>query len=642
MIQPRFSRAVGKKMTSGSWEQFAGNLAFVTLAVAMWAHFSTWYQKSLIGLGRPLWGIIAGITSVGSMMLAIQFASGIYIDLRFAPLALAGLFGGAIAAAIAAIPAIVFRGTVGGAGAFDGVVAILVISAIGAVVHFAFRRKTADIYKLAAVTTGLGLGLSIMLVTLPSLTKSGAASAFGVPLVLMNCVATIVCGLIMLKTARLKLERQVLETAFSQSPDYLYVKDRDSRFIAVNNNMARLFHFSSPAEMFGLSDFSLRTAPDAEDLYHREQEIIRTGKPLVDFLERMGDRHLLASKVPLRDSEGQIIGLAGVTRDITERVDLERELREKRNLLTLAMNGMSEGFAMFDKKGFLIFCNEQYRDAFPLSRDARVIGAHITKILQRIIEAGERIGLPEETPEKWIEAAAATLHMNKDEEIQLKNGDWRALKTRLAHDGTAMVVVSDITVTKQAEAALQLSAQQLRSLADTDGLTSLANRRAFDAAFAHEAEKCRETDIPLSVLMIDVDRFKLYNDTYGHLAGDECLRAVGNCLGKSVKRSTDIVARYGGEEFVVLLPNTDETGAMAVAEEFRRLLSQKNIPHATSEFGRVTASIGISSTGGDVLLSDTRRLLAAADAALYAAKEQGRNQIKVQSPTDQISAARAG
>lgn len=629
-------------MTSGSWEQFTGNLAFVTLAVAMWAHLSIWYQKRLVGIGKPVWGIVAGMTSVGSMILAIQFDSGIYIDLRFAPLALAGLFGGAISAAIAAVPAIVFRGIVGGAGAFDGVLAILIITAIGVATHFSFRRRTPDIHKLAALTAGLVLGLSIILVTLPSLTKSGAASAFGIPLVLMNCLTTIVCGLIMLKTARLKLERRVLETAFSQSPDYLYVKDRDSRFVAVNNNMASLFHFSSPADMFGLSDFNLRTPRDAEDLYHREQEIIRTGEPLVDFLERMGDRHLLSSKGPLRDSQGQIIGLAGVTRDITERVSLERELREKRNLLTLAMNGMSEGFAMFDKKGYLIFCNEQYRDAFPLSRDARIVGTHITKILQRVIETGERAGLPQETPEDWIKAAAATLHINKDEEIQLKNGDWRALKTRLAEDGTAMVVVSDISATKQAEIALKLSAEQLRALADTDGLTSLVNRRAFDTAFAREVITCRHNHTPLSVLMIDIDRFKMYNDTYGHLAGDECLRTVGNCLGRSVKRSTDIVARYGGEEFVVLLPNTDETGAMVVAEEFRRLLSHKNLPHSTSEFGRVTASIGVSSARGDTLHSDAQRLLAAADSALYRAKEQGRNQIKSQPFAEPVTTAKAG
>ena len=377
--------------------------------------------------------------------------------------------------------------------------------------------------------------------------------------------------------------------------------------------------------MIGLSDFNLRSPPEAEELYFREQQIMRTGEPQIDFQERLTDRHLLASKVPLRDSEGHIVGLAGVTRDITERVELERELREKRNLLTLAMHGMSEGFAIFDRKGFLVFCNEQYRDAFPFSRDSRVVGVHISDILRSVAETGERVGLPDEASEEWIKAAAATLPVNKDEEFQLKNGEWRALKTRLAHDGTAMVVVSDITVTKQAEIALKHSADQLRALADTDGLTNLTNRRALDQAFATETEHCIRKDMPLSVLMIDVDRFKAYNDTYGHLAGDDCLRIVGRCLAGSVKRSTDLVARYGGEEFVVLLPNTDENGAAIVAEEFTRLLAYENIPHVASEFGRVTASIGISSASGKGLHFGSARILSDADDALYEAKENGRN-----------------
>ncbi|AYM84026.1 hypothetical protein At12D1_41440 [Agrobacterium tumefaciens] len=308
-------------MSSGSWEQFAGNLALVALSVAMWAHFSTWYQDQLAGIGKPLWGAVAGMTSVGSMLLAIQFDAGIYIDLRFAPLALAGLLGGPIAAVIAVIPAVIFRGAAGGCGAFDGVVSILIVGALGAGVKLTLRKKASDVQTLFALTVVVALALPIMMATLPSLINSGTGAAFGFPLVLMNCVAMIICGFIMLKTSRLKLERQVLGAAFSQSPDYLYVKDRDSRFIAVNNNMAELFHYASPTDMLGLSDFNLRTPPEAEALYHQEQEIIRTGQPLVDFLERLGGRHLLASKVPLRDNEGQIIGLAGVTRDITDRAE---------------------------------------------------------------------------------------------------------------------------------------------------------------------------------------------------------------------------------------------------------------------------------------------------------------------------------
>jgi diguanylate cyclase (GGDEF)-like protein len=135
----------------------------------------------------------------------------------------------------------------------------------------------------------------------------------------------------------------------------------------------------------------------------------------------------------------------------------------------------------------------------------------------------------------------------------------------------------------------------------------------------------------VSLLMIDVDRFKAYNDTYGHPAGDRCLREVSACLLRSVRGSAGIVARYGGEEFVVLLPETSPDDASIVAELFVRYLGQENIVHAGSEFGRVTASIGIASATGPLLRGEPTRLLAAADNALYQAKSGGRNRI-VSSP----------
>lgn len=621
-------------MATGVWERLAGNLAFVVLCFAMWAHFSIWYRRLIVRYDKVLAGAFAGCTSIGSMLLAVQYQPGIYLDLRFVPLALTAALGGPVSAIAAAIPAAIFRLHLAGAATLDGIVAILMVSSVGAATYLLPRTKFSAGRVLLFLTFALALALILILAVLPSLSAVRALSAIGFPLITANCVAAVLCGLIMLQTDRVQLERRILESAFSQSPDYLYVKDRESRFLVVNDNMARLFRFPAASDMIGLSDFNLRTPPEAEELYFREQQIMRTGEPQIDFQERLTDRHLLASKVPLRDSEGHIVGLAGVTRDITERVELERELREKRNLLTLAMHGMSEGFAIFDRKGFLVFCNEQYRDAFPFSRDARVVGAHISDILRRVAETGERIDMPDVPSEQWIELAAASLPVNKDEEIQLKNGEWRALKTRLAHDGTAMVVVSDITATKQAEIALKQSAAHLKALADTDGLTNLSNRRAFDQAFATQTEHCISKGMPLSVLMIDIDRFKAYNDTYGHLAGDDCLRAVGRCLDKSVKRAADLVARYGGEEFVVLLPNTDENGAAIVAEEFSRLLVDQNISHAGSEFGRVTASIGISTVTGKGLHFGSARILSEADGALYEAKENGRNQVVARTLSD--------
>jgi diguanylate cyclase (GGDEF)-like protein/PAS domain S-box-containing protein len=622
------------------WEQFVGNLAFVSLAVSIWAHLSIWFQRLFVRCERVVFGIIAGGTSIGSVLLAVEFNPGVYIDLRFAPLALAGMFGGPLAVGIAAPLAVVFRIVIGGAAVVDGVLAIMAVSAIGLAAYFLVRKRTPRFLDVFFLTLAVGSALFILMAVLPTLLKVDTLSAVGLPMAVMNCAATTICGLIILKTRQLHRERRMLETAFSQSPDYLYVKDRDSRFITVNDNMVRLFRFNSADEMFGLSDFNLMTPPLADELYHHEQEVMRTGTPLVDSFEHIGDRFMLASKVPLRDNEGRVIGLAGVTRDITERTALERELRKNRNLLSHAMAGMSDGFAMFDGDGFLLFCNEQYRDAFPLSGEARVVGAHISDIVRHVVEKRERVDIPLEAGKEWAREAAATLHRNKNEEVQLYNGDWRSIRTRLGEDGAAIVVVSDISGMKQAEVALRASAEQLKTLSETDGLTGIVNRRAFDEAFVREAARCARNNTPLSLLLVDIDHFKAYNDTYGHPAGDQCLRIVSRCLLKSVRRPADIAARYGGEEFVVLLPETRPEGAIVVAEQFALHLNKENIGHSRSEFGRVTASIGISSARGRILLAEPSRLLSVADAALYDAKTQGRNRILFRSLADGIAAAK--
>ncbi|CAN7266327.1 diguanylate cyclase [Rhizobium sp. LjRoot254] len=612
---------------NGVWAQFAGNLAFVGLAISLWAHVSIWFQRELGNYSRIAFGVAAGATSIGSILLAVQFSPGVYIDLRFPPIAIAGLFGGPITAIVAALMAVTFRIAIGGAAMAEGVMAIAIVAGIGVAINF-YSRKRSPVFSDVAILTGaIGVSLVVMLIVFPTLAKVHALQLIGQPMIGFNCLATALCGFIILKTEHLELERSMLGTSFSQAPDFLYIKDRDSRFIIVNENMAKLYRHRTSSGLTGLTDFDLHATLLAEELYHNEQELMRTGVPMIDALEHIGDRYMLASKVPVRNKDGRVIGLAGVTRDITERTALEHELRESRNLLSHAMAGMSDGFAMFDKKGFLIFCNEQYREAFPLSRDARVVGAHISDILRRIAETRERLDVPTENIEDWIKAAAATLHRNKDEEIQLHNGDWRSIRTRLADNGMAMVAVSDITATKQAEIALRISAEQLKNLAETDGLTGIVNRRAFDEAFMRELARSARNRKPLSLLMIDIDRFKAYNDTYGHLAGDQCLRVISKCLLQSARRPVDIVARYGGEEFVVLLPEIDEEGAMVVAELFAHYLSEENIAHTKSEFGKVTASIGISSETGLVLRTEPSRLLSIADAALYDAKARGRNRI---------------
>jgi diguanylate cyclase (GGDEF)-like protein/PAS domain S-box-containing protein len=193
-------------------------------------------------------------------------------------------------------------------------------------------------------------------------------------------------------------------------------------------------------------------------------------------------------------------------------------------------------------------------------------------------------------------------------------------------DGEVCGVVAsfkDITDRKRAEEALA-------RLATRDGLTGLFNRRRFDDALQQEWLRARRDRTPLSVVMSDVDHFKLFNDTYGHQAGDACLRQVAEALQSRVRRPADLAARYGGEEFVVLLPSTPREGALVVAEALRAAVVALGIPLARSTAGPVvTVSLGCATQapGTD---EPPAALLERADRALYEAKHAGRNRVEVE------------
>jgi diguanylate cyclase (GGDEF)-like protein len=166
-------------------------------------------------------------------------------------------------------------------------------------------------------------------------------------------------------------------------------------------------------------------------------------------------------------------------------------------------------------------------------------------------------------------------------------------------------------------------------LAHQDGLTRLSNRRRFDEVLQRELLSQQRTRQPLSLVLMDVDHFKQYNDTYGHAAGDDCLRLLGGLLHGAVRRGTDLAARYGGEEFVLVLPHTGREGGIALAESVRQALLAARIPHATSSVcGFVTLSLGlVCSDPAAHPPPSAAGLIAAADEQLYRAKSQGRNRV---------------
>lgn len=176
---------------------------------------------------------------------------------------------------------------------------------------------------------------------------------------------------------------------------------------------------------------------------------------------------------------------------------------------------------------------------------------------------------------------------------------------------------------------LELANHQLQELVDQDGLTGIANRRHFDKQLVAEWNRARRGGYPLSLLLIDLDFFKNYNDTYGHQAGDDCLIVVGSVLRAHTQRSGDVAARYGGEEFAMILPATDSADAEEIGWRVVRDIASYRIPHRASRAAEVvTASVGVASMVPSPLQTP-RDLIARADEALYEAKGSGRNRVVV-------------
>jgi diguanylate cyclase (GGDEF)-like protein/PAS domain S-box-containing protein len=212
---------------------------------------------------------------------------------------------------------------------------------------------------------------------------------------------------------------------------------------------------------------------------------------------------------------------------------------------------------------------------------------------------------------------------------------WVGATYRHLPDDGVLAILRDITAQKLTEqrlgeAIVKLEAANtiLRGLAHVDGLTGLANRRHFDELLDEEFRRAQRQELPLGLVLFDVDHFKAFNDRYGHLGGDDCLRRISRCVGDALRRPGDFAARYGGEEIALLLPATDACGSTDAAERIRDAVAKLHIEHAGSGFGLVTVSAGAAATHPFIPGSDAASLIKAADIALYQAKAAGRNCVR--------------
>lgn len=308
--------------------------------------------------------------------------------------------------------------------------------------------------------------------------------------------------------------------------------------------------------------------------------------------------------------------LAALGGELAQRVDELEQAQDELRLADVVVQHTSEAIAVLDPDMRILRVNPAFERL--TGRAAAEVMGRLPPVLVEDPALRERVAAAIAAGDHWDDEMVATRPDGSRYTVGALAEVVRGPDGRIEH---FVVLLHDLSAQKQIE-------ERLRELSATDGLTGIANRRAFDEALVREWERALRAGEPLSVVMADIDFFKRYNDRYGHLAGDACLRQVAAALKAGVRQGGDLAARYGGEEFVVVLPGADAAAARQVAESLRRRVEALALPHADNPGGAVvTISLGVATTQ-PARDQAPAALVDQADQALYRAKAGGRNRVE--------------
>jgi diguanylate cyclase (GGDEF)-like protein/PAS domain S-box-containing protein len=469
--------------------------------------------------------------------------------------------------------------------------------------------------------------------------------AFGTPLV-ASLLWTF--GFLSLVNQRLNItlteSTDRLQRIFNTIPDAaLIARVADGRLVDVNAGFLAMSGHTR-ADVIGRSTLEIGLWHQPADRERLVAELRAHGHASdfeADFQRKDGSQWTgqVSSTVLLIDDELHSVGLI---RDITEHKGHEAALQESEALYRSIINASPDDITITDLEGRILVTSPVASSRLGYDpADQSLVG---TPLLSHL------------APEDRARAHGNMLRLftgnySGPNEYQVVRRDETriavevngALIRNAQQQPTKMVFVTrDISERKRSEQHIERLMHQLEAEkrtaqlnANTDSLTGLANRRFFDAALAAAFRSAQRLDQPLSLVMLDVDHFKKFNDLYGHLAGDDCLRQIGGALRAVGGRATDLLARYGGEEFVALLPETEQAGALALAERLRLAVAALGVAHAASDTAPcVTISVGVV-TAWPAVVTSPAEIIALADEALYTAKREGRNRTAVAAPEPQ-------
>ncbi|MCM2291473.1 diguanylate cyclase [Allorhizobium sp. BGMRC 0089] len=604
------------------------NMAIAVLSATVLSYLDQALAQSSPTLQGVGIGLAGGMTSIIAMMFPIAIATGVYLDLRTSAIAVSGMLGGPIAALVSAAVAMWWRWHLGGGGVGAGILSILIVAGVAIAASSGERRPLDNIKRMSLVSLGSAVLPNAAIFVLPQQFWSFAFDNLSTTIPLLFAATFLSCLLLRreMRHRALQAAGRLYRIAAETLPESMNIKDRHGHYILANPTTAKTLGVAGPQAVIGRRDADFIDPVLAETIRREEQAVFAGGKPVYSehpFLRSDGSKGWCSTlKNPVRDERtGEIVAVVTHDRDITAQKLLERQLEESRQKLEDVLANMADGLALYDRQGRLVYCNDRYRDLFPKTADLRVPGVAFADLLTASRVRGEEMI----TPDSLLSAAAPVFPlMPGAREIRLADGRTLEARTRSASNGGSLMVFSDITLAKQAEEMLVKANRTLAEAASTDGLTGLANRRAFDERLAQEWSRARRNISPLGLILVDIDHFKLFNDRYGHQGGDDCLRQVAQTLKNAAKRATDLAARYGGEEMALILPDTDLFGTMTLAERYRSAVRALAIPHEASSKTIVTVSIGAASLVPDADQT-VDMLVALADKALYAAKAGGRD-----------------
>ncbi|MBL8907356.1 MAG: diguanylate cyclase [Rhizobiales bacterium] len=610
------------------WESLAANLAVILALLVGWTSASERVAGFSATTQKILFGLLMAVGTLGSMMMAYEFAPGRYTDLRMAIITLAGFFGGLPAALLAGTAALLYRAYLGGA-FLAGASFIVLAMAIG-LAGYALRRgkpvMLAHVVLLAFAVVGATLGL--MKLAFPSFVTM---TALWIPS-FYTFSATLLLGAVLILEAR---RRELLtSSAYYQSmvnalPDCLNIKDLDGRFLAANPATSVLMDSASPQDLVGKTDFDFYTREIAEGFRQDEIAVLKGGENRIleqhILLPNGVSRFVSTLKAPVRDASGKIFALITWNRDITEQKRAQAKLEEMQVYLDLALENMHDGLAIYDPNGLLVFCNARYREMFPRTAHLRRPGANFADIIKAAIALGEEQFPGNESIDDYVLRKLHALREEGAEMIGLEDGKTYALRTTILANGCSLRIVSDATEQQRLQNTLSYQAFH-------DPLTGLANRAKFHREFMRRLDEARTEQTELTVMVLDLDRFKEVNDNFGHEAGDKLLVEVARRL-ESTVRQGDLVARLGGDEFAILLSGgIGRSDPAQLAERILKAVSQPlNLGDTTLLSG---ISIGYTTYPFDN--SDLSGLLRHADQALYFAKARGRRTYQRYDSGEQI------